>query len=350
MPNYIIYLNPFILSFAISSILTITLVIIGNRQALYSAKRSDTKVSRMGGAAIILSFLIAMTFSGVLVFDKLKWGIVISSLVLLLWGVFDDLRGLSWKKQFILQLLTASTMLIAGLNVEYIANPFGGTEFRLDQHYVYGFPLLGSVFVLFWILGFMNVVNWLDGLDGLAGGVGFIGAISLFLISVSDLVNQPPLGIMAIILAGSILGFLVFNLHPARIFMGTSGSMFLGFMLAVIAVFSGGKIATALLVMGFPIIDAMWVIIERLKFGRSPFMGDTRHIHHRLLTKGWSHKKIAVFVYTVSAIFAIFAIVFQNTEKIASLFVLFVFANYFIYKYGIKGEKSDIIDTKRVKC
>jgi len=120
---------------------------------------------------------------------------------------------------------------------------------------------------------------------------GRIAKITLFFLSISNLVNQPPLGIISIILAGAVLGFLVFNFHPAKIFMGTSGSMFLGFILATLAIFSGGKIATALLVMGFPVMDAIWVIAQRIKSGKSPFKGDARHLHYRLLEKGWTRKK-----------------------------------------------------------
>ncbi len=170
----------------------------------------------------------------------------------------------------------------------------------------------------------MNAMNWLDGLDGLAGGVGFIGAITLFFLSISNLVNQSPLGIISIILAGAILGFLIFNFYPAKIFMGTSGSMFLGFILAVLAIFSGGKIATALLVMGFPILDAVWVIAQRIKSGKSPFKGDARHLHYKLLEKGWPQKKVVLFIYSICIIFGVSAILFQNINKLFALAILFI--------------------------
>jgi len=178
----------------------------------------------------------------------------------------------------------------------------------------------------------MNVMNWLDGLDGLAGGVGFIGAITLFFLSISHLVNQPPLGIISIAVAGAILGFLFFNFYPAKIFMGTTGSMFLGFILAVLAIFSGGKIATALLIMGFPILDAVWVIAQRIKAGESPFKGDTRHLHYKLLERGWPQRRVVLFVYLICLSFGISAIVFQDLNKIFSLIVLFIFFYFILAK------------------
>lgn len=295
------------------------------------ASRNDnfhTVFQRFGGAAIIISFLLAIFLSGNLVFDDLKWGIIISSLVILFFGIYDDLKNLSWKKQFLGQLLIVIIMISAGLQVDYIANPFGGAEFRLDNYQLpitnYQLPILSSIFILFWIVGFMNAMNWLDGLDGLAGGVGFIGAITLFFLSISNLVNQPPMGIISIILAGAILGFLFFNFYPAKIFMGTSGSMFLGFILATLAIFSGGKIAAALLVMGFPILDAIWVIAQRIKSGKSPFRGDARHLHYRLLEKGWPQKKIVLFIYSICIIFGFSALIFQNINKLLALAILFV--------------------------
>ncbi|NOQ67941.1 hypothetical protein GQ568_00695 [Patescibacteria group bacterium] len=292
---------------------------------------------RLGGVAIVVSFLLAIFFSGDLVFDSLKWGIVVSALVILCFGVYDDLKNASWKKQLIGQVLVALIMIYAGLQVDYIANPFGGSEFRLDilngQIFGISFSVFGFLFVLFWIVGLMNAMNWLDGLDGLSGGVGFIGAMTMFFLSISVLVNQPPLGILTVVFAGSILGFLVFNFSPAKIFMGTSGSMFLGFMLAVLAIFSGGKIATAFLVLGFPILDTVFVIISRIKNGNSPFQGDASHFHYRLLDAGWSQKKVILLIYSICLAFGFSALVFGSIGKIISFFVLFSIMlgiNYFL--------------------
>ena len=343
MSNIILYLKPFLLALILSIVLTKALIVFGKKyldkikkkeekdfssSSFFSVAR-EKNITRFGGIAVIASFLLAIFLSGDLVFDDLKWGIVASSLVILFFGVFDDLKNLSWKKQLLGQIIVVLIMIYTGLNVDYIANPFGGPEFRLDvlQYSVFNiqYSLLGSLFILFWIVGFMNVMNWLDGLDGLAGGVGFIGVITLFFLSISNLVNQPPLGIISIALAGAILGFLFFNFYPAKIFMGTSGSMFLGFILAVLAIFSGGKIATALLIMGFPILDAVCVMVQRIKAGESIFKGDARHLHYKLLKKGWSQRKVVLFIYLICLSFGFSAIVFQSFGKFLALAVLFVF-------------------------
>ena len=335
MSNLILYLKPFLIALISSLVFTKAFILFGDKYKLYDKitknKIHQKNITRFGGAAIIISFLLAIFLGGDLVFDNLKWGIIISSFIILFFGIYDDLKNISWKKQLLGQIAVVLIMIYAGLSVDYIANPFGGAEFRLDQYLIFNtqHSILGSLFILFWIIGFMNIMNWLDGLDGLAGGVGFIGAITLFFLSISGLVNQPPLGIISIAVAGAILGFLFFNFNPAKIFMGTSGSMFLGFILAILAIFSGGKIATALLIMGFPILDAIWVIVQRIKAGESIFKGDARHLHYKLLKNGWSQRKVVLFIYLICLIFGVSAIVFQGIGKVLALAVLFIFF-YFV--------------------
>lgn len=288
------------------------------------------KISRFGGVAIIISFLAAIFLSGSLEFDDLKWGIVIASVFILLLGLLDDIKNLSWKKQILTQIAVALIMIYYGLQIDYIANPFGGAEFRLDsvvcqiagnQYYFFS-----SIFVLFLIVGFMNIINWLDGLDGLAGGMGIIGFLTLFFLSISSLVNQPPLGIISISLVGAILGFLIFNFYPARIFMGTSGSMFIGFSLATISIFSGAKLATLVLVLTIPILDALWVIVRRIKNNKSIFQRDKSHLHYRLAEFGFSQNQIAILYCAVSAFFGFAALKLSGAGKITVFIFLAILA------------------------
>lgn len=344
MPEVLLYIKPFFMSFAVSFVFT-----------KYIIKFSSKNISRFGGLAIIISFLCGIFFSGDLIFDNLKWGIVAASVFILFFGIIDDLKDTEWKKQLFCQVFIALIMIWAGFNVDYIANPFGGTEFRLDQYQLsvlnYQFSIFSAVFILFWIVGFMNVMNWLDGLDGLAGGVGIIGSLVLFFLSISDLVNQSPLGIISISVAGAVLGFLVFNFYPAKIYMGTSGSMFIGFILAAMAIFSGGKIATALLVAGLPIMDAVWVIAQRIKAGKSPFKGDMRHLHYKLLEKGWSYRKVILFIYSVCLVFGLSAIIFQSFGKVLALLVLFIFITAIVFALEMNNKaNSCFVDTKETKC
>ncbi len=343
-----IYLKPFLIAFVLSLVLTRAFIKFGDKYKLYDKLKKNKihwkNIARFGGVAVIISFLATIFLNGDLQFDDLKWGVIISSLLILFFGVCDDLKNLSWKKQLLGQIVIVLIIIYAGLSVDYIANPFGGAEFRLDQiqYSIFNiqYSILGSLFIFFWIVGFMNIMNWLDGLDGLAGGVGLIGAVTLFFLSISSLVNQPPLGIISIILAGAILGFLFFNFYPAKIFMGTSGSMFLGFILAVIAIFSGGKIATALLIMGFPILDAVWVIAKRIKNKKSPFQGDRLHFHYRLLELGWTQKKVVLFIYFICLIFGISALAFQSVGKVLSLAVLFILMTVIVFGLELRGKKN----------
>jgi len=209
----------------------------------------------------------------------------------------------------------AILIFIFGVRVEYITNPSGGLLFLNIGKYL----LPSFVFVTAWILLMINSMNWVDGVDGLSGGVTLIGVLTIFFLSLKPEVNQPPVGIITMALAGSILGFLIFNFYPSRILAGTSGSMFFGFILATLAIFAGTKIATALLVMAVPIIDALWVIGERIRSGDSIFKSDNRHLHHKLLEIGWSPKRIVLFLYAVTFSIAIVAV---NTRAIGKMITL----------------------------
>jgi UDP-GlcNAc:undecaprenyl-phosphate GlcNAc-1-phosphate transferase len=174
-----------------------------------------------------------------------------------------------------------------------------------------------------WIVLMMNSMNWLDGIDGLSGGITLIGSLTIFFLSLKPEVNQPPVAILAIVLAGSVLGFLAFNFNPSQVLAGTSGSLFMGFFLAVLAVFSGTKIATALLVMALPVIDFVWVIGERIRNKKSIFKPDRKHLHFKLLELGWSQKKINIFFYIITLAVAAIAL---NTRFIGKSITFFLVA------------------------
>jgi UDP-GlcNAc:undecaprenyl-phosphate GlcNAc-1-phosphate transferase len=180
-------------------------------------------------------------------------------------------------------------------------------------------------FTLFWIMGMMNTVNWLDGLDGLAGGVAVIASVLLF--AHSYRLGQYSVALLPLSLAGCALGFLPFNFHPARVFMGTSGALFLGFALGTMAIIGGAKMATALLVMGIPILDVGWQIINRLRLGRSPFLADRGHLHHRLLDLGLSQRRVVLLFYSLCAAFGALALILSSGfQKLLALLIMGAFA------------------------
>lgn len=185
-------------------------------------------------------------------------------------------------------------------------------------------------------------MNWFDGLDGLAGSVGLTAALALFFVSLR--VDFYPTAVLSLIIAGAAAGFLPWNWHPSRIFMGSVGSMILGFLLGVTAIISGGKVATTILVLGIPILDALIVITRRLKAGQSPFIADQRHLHHRLLKIGLPVPWIVVLINSISIIFAILAVRSQgaNTKGILTLILivamaLFIIATYILERRADKG-------------
>jgi UDP-GlcNAc:undecaprenyl-phosphate GlcNAc-1-phosphate transferase len=192
----------------------------------------------------------------------------------------------------------------------------------------------------------INSINFIDGLDGLSSGIGVIAAVTLGMISLTPGVPQPFVAVLCFVLAGSLLGFLRWNFHPATIFAGTSGVMFLGYTLAVLSILGTAKVAVALLVLGVPIIDAFWIIVRRLLQRRSPFSPDRGHLHHRLLDVGLSHRQTVLLIYGICVALALIAVFVTDAQLyaflgvfIASGFVLFILA-----RGGYAPEQPDSAD------
>lgn len=261
---------------------------------------------RLGGAALFVPFVVAIALSLILPVqrqDPLELrrlaGLLAGSAIAFGVGVYDDRKELRPVPQLIFQFLATGVAIYSGITINEIANPFGGMiRFSVP---------VTVAFTLFWLLGMMNTVNWLDGLDGLAGGVTVIASVLLF--AHSYRMGQYSVALLPLALAGCVLGFLPFNFYPAKVFMGTSGAVFLGFALGSLAIIGGAKMATALLVMGIPILDVAWQIVNRLRLGRSPFLGDRGHLHHRLLDLGLSQRRVVLLFYVLCAVFGLLALI-----------------------------------------
>ena len=237
--------------------------------------------------------------------DKALWGILIGMCVLLVAGLIDDLRGLSWKGQLGAQFLAATALVVAGVGVPFINLPFGA-HLQLPS-------IFSGLFTVVWTMTAINVVNWLDGLDGLAGSVGVTASIVLVMVGLrTSSVTLAPVT-LALLLGGAALGYLPWNWYPSKLFMGTVGSQLLGFLLAVIAIVSGGKLATAVLVLGVPVLDAVIVIYRRVRAGVSPFVADQRHLHHRLLKLGIPTPWVVILINVVSLAFGVMAVRTANS-------------------------------------
>lgn len=291
---------------------------------------------RLGGAAVLGAFFVGFFVFFPELAPNFRPGQLLvfslTALFLLAAGFVDDWRGLPPVVQLGTHVLAGLSLAAAGMAIEEVTNPFGG-KIPLDQfQFVPPFDVGGrtlnlpaDLITVVWVVLVINAINWLDGLDGLAAGVGGIAALTVALLSLSAVVGQPHVALLALLLAGSLAGFLLYNFHPARIFLGTIGSTFTGYVLATLAVISGGKVATAFLVLGFPILDALTIVIRRMAVGAAPWQADTRHLHHLLLQRGFSVRRAVLFLYGISAVFGVTALLAGTTGRkvlMAALLVL----------------------------
>ncbi len=340
--NWISYLIPFGAAFLIAVILTPLAKWIAKKvKAIdYPSKIKIHKnpMPRLGGLAIFFAFILLVIFDliwghrivGRVLEMRHVLGLLIGAGVIVITGVIDDIKKLKPTQKLFGQIIAALVVIFSGIGIDFIASPFG-SHFALDvikipitfSESTFQLVVFADLFALFWILGMVNTANFLDGLDGLISGVGFIAAMFLFFLSLRPQVNQPEVAYLSIIFAGALLGFLIFNFNPAKIFAGDSGSMLIGFVIGVLSIINGAKIATALLVMGFPILDVAWSILRRLIKKQSPFQGDKRHFHHRLLELGLSQKQAVLLIYAIAICFGLAAFLLQGSkEKLAALLIL----------------------------
>lgn len=293
----------------------------------------------LGGVPLLLGFLVGV----VLVYwllppetaaDALRLrGVVVGSVVIALGGFIDDRWELPALPQFGIQFLGAAIAMYHIIFIEVFANPLATDVLWQTPPLSWVFDLrannevwiwrpLALFLSLFWMMGMINTVNWLDGLDGLAAGVGTIAAL-LFAWH-SYRLQQTAVAAFPLVLAGALLGFLVFNFSPARIFLGTAGAYFLGYQLATLAILAPAKYSTALLVMAVPIMDVAWQIVYRIREGKNPLRGDRGHLHFRLSDGGLPTRWIVLGYYGVAAAFGLVAIL--AVEPLLKVLVLVVLA------------------------
>ncbi|MDD2807186.1 MAG: MraY family glycosyltransferase [Patescibacteria group bacterium] len=296
----------------------------------------------LGGLAIFGSFFISiyliLTLAGIYDSRVSSWqlfAIFIGGIIIMLGGYFDDKFNLKPSTQIIFPVISSIIIVMSGIRINYVTNPGGG---------IYHFSVMfGSMMAFIWLLGMSYTTKFLDGLDGLLSGVTFIGSIIIFFVSLRWDLPLSLTSIMCMALAGSTLGFLFFNWHPAKIFLGEGGSIFCGFMLGVLAIISGSKIATALLIMGVPILDVLWVIARRLFEKKSPTASDRKHLHFRLIDVGLSHRQTVIFLYFITAIFGITSLFLHSKGKIYALAMLTIFmvllALVLVWSYRKKNAK-----------
>jgi UDP-GlcNAc:undecaprenyl-phosphate/decaprenyl-phosphate GlcNAc-1-phosphate transferase len=258
---------------------------------------------RLGGVSIfagtIISLLIVWWLGGFGILPSEKewqiWGVTLGGVGFFMIGLADDLLNLSPLTRLVMQVIVAAGAWKAGVSIDFVSIPTVG---------IVHLEWLSLPITVIWLVGMVNAINWIDGLDGLAAGVSGIAAVVMLVVAL--FMRQPAAALIAAALAGASLGFLRYNFNPAQIFMGDGGAYFMGFTLASVGVIGLVKIPafTAVLlpylILAVPIVDMSAVILVRLRHGKSPFSADKRHLHHRLLQAGLSHRLTVLFIYSLT--------------------------------------------------
>ncbi len=304
-----------------------------------------TNIPRIGGAVMILAFVGALVLDANLVLDRQWLVLLLAVCVIGLAGLIDDLWILTWRSQLFVQVAVAVVLFALGVQIEVLTNPLGGV---IDLTSADGFAWLSLLVSVGWILVVVNALNWIDGVDGLGGGITLVAGGAIFAVALLPEVNQPPVAIVAVAFMGSVLGFLLYNWQPARIVAGTSGSLFWGLMIAVLAMFAGAKVATALLVMVIPLVDAVWVIASRVFAGTPIFAPDRRHLHHKLLARGWSHAQIALTFTLTTAIVAIASVYMTAWGKLIIIIAVALAVTGLLFVLA-KNAQSDKVKELNIK-
>lgn len=307
-----LYILAFVLAFIISFCTTpLAKKIAFKVGAIAKPRKRDMHskpIPRMGGIAIVTGFLVTL-FITVRYITVLDWkqiiGITVGAIIIFLLGFFDDIYELNAKIKFLIQIIAATLVALCGVTIQFISIPFlPDTPLLLN--------MLAIPITVVWIVGITNAVNFIDGLDGLAAGVSSIASLSLMVLSIHS--GYPIAVLLTAILAGSCLGFLPYNFNPASIFMGDTGSTFLGFILGVTSILGLLKgytlitILVAVLILGLPVFDTAFAILRRLLAGKPITSPDRGHLHHRLVDRGYSHKRAVITLYGISGVFGLSAI------------------------------------------
>lgn len=282
-------------------------------------------IPRLGGLAIYAAFWIAALIMQV--WDQQMTGLFLGSTIILVVGIWDDIRGMRPLVKFLWQITAAAVLPAFGFSMKLISLPFINKEVNFQT---LGIGSIGLILMIFWVVGLVNTVNVSDGLDGLAAGICFIVALLLYWSANQIIQLTVAPGHLTLALAGALLGFLFFNFPPARVFMGDSGSMFLGYIIGGISIMGYLKTATILglvfplLVLGMPVTDLTFAIIRRKLRGQSMATADRGHLHHRLLDAGLSQRAAVLSMYGISACFGVAAVLGAKGQWIWAVAMLIV--------------------------
>lgn len=330
------YLVTFIIAFTCTFIATPFVkkmaIKIGAVDAPNARKVHTEIIPRLGGLAIYIGYMISLLFSAEIGVEKMA--LIVGSTILVAVGIWDDICDISPKVKLLGQVIAALIVVLSGINIAYISNPWGDLIF-LPQWFA-------IPFTIFWIVAFTNMINLIDGLDGLAAGISFIACLAI--ISVTIGIGQTETALITLALAGAILAFLRYNFNPAKIFMGDTGSMLLGYTLGVISVLGLVKtaatvaLAVPVISLGVPILDTGLAIVRRYINGRPVFKPDKGHLHHRLLAMGLNHRQSVLLMYTITAMFGLISVITAEINAILGVVLVtitFLIGVYLAYRIGV---------------
>lgn len=301
-------------------------------------------IPRIGGLGIYAAFMVSVILTTIMADiegESLKEiiGLIVSGSFIIFVGIVDDYRNLPAKRKLVGQIIAAMILVfLFDVRIDFITDPFG------DYIYLEWFAVPVTIF---WLVGLTNTVNLIDGLDGLAAGVAAIAAVTIMLVALKQ--NFLLVAILTAAIAGSACGFLFYNSHPARIFMGDTGSMFLGFMLAGISVIGAVKstatiaLVVPVLALGVPILDTTFAIIRRLLGGRPIFQPDKGHLHHRLLSIGFTQRQAVFLMYVISAMLGLSAVAMTEVNSQVAMMLMIIIVISILF--GAK--KLGILRTRR---
>ena len=304
-------------------------------------------IPRLGGLAIVIAFLLC-TFLFVEL-DKQIQGILLGAIIILVIGVLDDCLTLPALPKFFAQILAGAIVVMHGCSIRYLTNPFYEVPFDLG--------LMAGPITVFWIVLITNAVNFIDGLDGLAVGVSGISTATMLVIAL--LLGEESVAVVLAALLGACLGFIPYNFNPAQIFMGDTGSTFLGFLLASMSVQGLFKMYAVIsfmvpfLILGVPFFDVSFAVIRRLAKGQNPMTADRGHIHHRLIDMGLSQKQSVAIVYMLTGVLGLAAVLLANNTGtkamilFAAVFVVAVLGFALIFKPHHRHEQHDKKDEEQ---
>lgn len=299
MPDYVwAFLLALIITYVLTPLVKRFAVAVGAIDKPDARKVHQAAIPRLGGLAIFLGYMGSVLLNDSIPHDHKLFGFVLGTVILVIVGIWDDIKQIEPKTKLMGQIIAAAILVAYDIRVDYINLPWGGVVYLK----YWAIPL-----TIFWIVGFTNIVNLIDGLDGLAAGISFIACIAVCAMTLQ--LGQIDLACISLALAGATVGFLRYNFNPAKIFMGDTGSMLLGYTLAAISVMGAVKTAATIalvvpaIVLGLPILDTLFAIVRRKISGRPIFKPDKGHVHHRLLAQGLTQKQAVLMMYAITALF-----------------------------------------------